>query len=272
MSLLRTFSSLGCPELSLEQTFSLAEQHGIRIVELRALGSTIDLPLYFTELYGTPQKLADKLRGSDVSIAALATSFRLVGSTAAERERFLQYVYWAEALDVPWLRVFDGGRIAQSDYFTEAAETIHWWQALRRERAWSTDIMVETHDSLLTSAAILRFLDAIPGTAILWDSHHTWKRGAENPATTWTKIRPSVVHIHVKDSVSQSTGNHAYAYTLPGTGEFPAAQLFEMLHVDGFTGPVCLEWEKMWHPYLPSLDEALRAAESWDWRVSRMPT
>jgi hypothetical protein len=44
MAYTRTFSSLGCPELDLEQTLALAARHGLPGVELRCLSGTIDLP------------------------------------------------------------------------------------------------------------------------------------------------------------------------------------------------------------------------------------
>ena len=37
------------------------------------------------------------------------------------------------------------------------------------------------------------------------------------------------------------------------------------LRADAFAGPVSLEWEKQWHPYLPSLDAALTAAAARRW-------
>ena len=120
--------------------------------------------------------------------------------------------------------------------------------------------MIETHDSLFTAEAIGRFLARVPDAALLWDSHHTWKRGGESPSTTWGAIKGNVVHVHVKDSVSRPSARHSFTYVLPGTGEFPAAVLFAELRGGGFRGPVSLEWEKLWHPYLPPLSDALTAA------------
>lgn len=125
--------------------------------------------------------------------------------------------------------------------------------------------MVETHDSLFTAAAIRRFLAAAPGTGILWDSHHTWKKGGEDPVLTWRAIRESVVHVHVKDSVSAPSARHPFTYVRPGEGEFPMAPLVAALRMDGFAGPVSLEWELMWHPYLAPLDEALASARARAW-------
>jgi hypothetical protein len=37
------------------------------------------------------------------------------------------------------------------------------------------------------------------------------------------------------------------------------------LRADNFAGPVSLEWERLWHPYLPPLDVALACAEKNRW-------
>ena len=264
MSLVRAFSSIGCPALSLDDTLAVAVKHGVAAVELRALGGTTDLPAWFARNFGSPAGLAKHLQASPVQIVGLDTSFKLIGPTGAERAAFLQFLPWAEALGVPRLRVFDGGRTADDAELAQAAETMHWWQALRRERGWRTDLMVETHDSLFTAAAIRRFLAVAPGAAILWDTHHTWKRGGEDPVVTWRAIKPHVVHIHVKDSVSKPSSRHPYSYVLPGDGEFPMKPLREVLQAE-YSGPLSLEGEVIWHPYLPPLDGALATAVGRGW-------
>ena len=263
--MLRCFSSLGCPDFSLGETLALATKHGVDAVELRALGGTVELPPYLAAQFGSPAALAEKLRGEKIRVVALDTSFKLVGGAAGDREKFLAYVPWAEGFGVPRLRVFDGGQAADEAELTQAAETVNWWRALRRERGWRVDIMVETHDSLFTAAAIRRLHAVAPGAAILWDSHHTWKRGGEDPVATWRTIRDSVVHVHVKDSVSVPSARHPFTYVLPGAGEFPIAPVLAALRADKFAGPVSLEWEKFWHPYLAPLDEALRTAAEQRW-------
>ena len=59
MSLRRCFSTLGCPELSLEAVIALAGKYDIECVELRALGGTLNLAEYFNAHYGTPPNGAD---------------------------------------------------------------------------------------------------------------------------------------------------------------------------------------------------------------------
>ncbi len=264
MSYQRVISTMGCPELDFGAAAALARAHGLPAIELRALGGNLDLPAYFAEVYQTPHNLTGLRPTGEVRVSTFCTSFKAVGASAAEREAFLKHVPWAEALEVPWLRVFDGGRTGDAAELEQAAGTVRWWRELRARHGWKTDIMVETHDSLLTGAAVRRFLDAAPGTAIRWDSHHTWKKGAEDPQKTWAAIHEAVVSIDVKDSVSRPSAHHAWTYVLPGEGEFPMATLREVLREE-YAGPLSLEWEKLWHPYLAPLDEALTAAERNRW-------
>ncbi|MBM3852528.1 MAG: sugar phosphate isomerase/epimerase [Verrucomicrobia bacterium] len=263
----RCFSSLGCPELTLDEMFALATRHGLAALELRAVGGTVDVPGWLRSTHGSPEQAAAhwRSRGTSIRLAAFNTSLHLVGGTPAERDQLLAFVPWAEALGVRWLRVFDGGRLADAPEIAAATETLHWWRAERRRCGWRVDLMIETHDSLWTAAAIGRLLAAVPDAAILWDSHHTWRKGGEDPVATWQAIRRSVVHVHVKDSVDRPSERHPFTYVLPGDGRFPISPLLAALRADGFAGPVSLEWERMWHPYLPPLEVALTTAAARKW-------
>src|SRR4051812_47159213 len=157
-AMLRALSSLGCPEFTLDQTLALAAKHGLDGVELRALGGTVELPAYFIQHFGTPEALAERVNASGLKVVAFAASLHLVGGTAMERQQLVAFGRWAEALGVRWIRVFDGGKNADAAEFAEAAQTIAWWRGVRREREWQVDLMVETHDTLVTAAAIQRFI------------------------------------------------------------------------------------------------------------------
>jgi sugar phosphate isomerase/epimerase len=260
----RAISTLGCPDYSLEQTLALAVRHGLDAVELRALSGSIDLPAVLAAAYGTPTNLAQFMKGATVPVVSLDTSLKLAENSVADRNDFLRFVPWAEELGVPWLRVFDGGHAADLATHQAMADTVAWWLAQKIERGWKTNLMVETHDALFTTAAILQFVAQAPGTAILWDTQHTWKNGGEDPLATWRGIRPHVVHVHVKDSVNRPSGKHPYTYVFPGEGEFPMTSLRQVLQNE-FLGTVSLEWEKLWHPYLAPLDDALTAAAKNRW-------
>ncbi|HUG13273.1 MAG TPA: sugar phosphate isomerase/epimerase [Opitutaceae bacterium] len=261
----RCFSTLGCAELGLDEVLQLARHHSFAGVELRALGGTIDLPAHLFASCGSPDALATRMSAGSVKIVAFDTSLKLVGSTDEEWQKTVDgFLPWTEAIGGTNLRVFDGGSNGGAEEIAQMAARVRWWQELRRARGWRSELMVETHDSLFTAAPILALVRAAPGALILWDSHHTWKRGGEDPVETWRAIRAHVVHIHIKDSVSEPSARHPYTYVLPGSGEFPAIGLLASLRSE-FAGPLSLEWERMWHPYLPPLGEALDAATSAGW-------
>ncbi len=262
----RTFSTLGCAGFSLDEMIALGRRHDISAFELRALGGTIELPAYFSTTFGASSALAQKISSAGARIVALDTSFRVFDGNDADRRSLLEFLPWAEALGVRWLRAFDGGKVIDSAALVRAADTLTWWQSIRSERGFKADLMIETHDLLLDSDKILRFIAAMPAGSVhvLWDAHHTWKRGGEDLLKTWAAIGTHVVHIHVKDSVSVPSEKHPFTYVLPGTGEFPMSGLRNVLTTN-FSGAVSLEWEKLWHPYLPPVDEALTSAAERRW-------
>lgn len=260
----RGFSSLGCPQATLAQAFALAEKHGLQFVELRTLGGTVDLPAYFAEHYKTPTGLAAAASKTAVRLAGFGASMKLIDNTEADRQALLAWVPWAEAAGVRWLRIFDGGKTAEGAEIERAAATLQWWAELRRERGWRVDLMVETHDSLTTTPAIQRVLSARTDVHLLWDTHHTWKKGGEDPVATWRALHDHIVHIHIKDSIPVPSARHPFTYVLPGEGGFPAEALVRVLRAE-YSGGLSLEWEKQWHPYLPELDAALSAAAERGW-------
>jgi len=262
-----TFSTLGCPELDLDHAIAIAARHGFHSLELRTLEGTTDLPAWFQTHFGSPAGLAAHLKQRHFKICAFGTSFKLVGHDDIDRAQLAQFVRWADEADVPWLRVFDGGKNGGAAEAVEAAAALDWWRQERIRNNWAVELMVETHDGFVTSDALHGLIAKCPRINLLWDTHHTWKKGGEAPSETWKTIRNHVVHLHVKDSVSRPapTGTHPYTYVLPGDGEFPMAELREVLRVDKYDGAMSLEWERMWHPYLPEIDKALYHAARNRW-------
>lgn len=265
MALLRCFSTLGCPELGLEEACALAAKHGLPAIELRALGGSVDLAKYFEKAFGTPERLKTWAAGQSVRVVALDASLKLIGGIGVDRTQLAGLGPWAEALGVRWLRVFDGGKTLDAAELAAARATLAWWQELRAQHGWQAQLMIETHDSLITGEALARFLAAVPEATILWDAHHTWRKGGEDPIVTWPVLRGRVVHVHIKDSIPVPSARHPFTYVLPGDGGFPVRQVLDLLRQEGFAGPVSLEWEKVWHPYLAPLAEALRVAQERNW-------
>ena len=88
MSYRRCISTLGCPEYSLEQVLDLAQRHRLDAVEIRALSNTIDIPAVLAAAYGTPAKLAERMKSAPVPIVSLDTSLKLAENKPADRDDF----------------------------------------------------------------------------------------------------------------------------------------------------------------------------------------
>jgi len=254
-------STLGCAELDLDAAIALARRFGLRQLELRALAGRLDLPAYLTEKFGTPAALAAHLRSSGTTIPILDTSLSLTDSDARARDDFLAFVPWAEAIGARYLRVFDGKRLAPvvpAAAIEDAAATVRWWQRLRADNDWSVDIAIETHELLCASADVLRLEERLETPVpILWDTWHTWFKGGEELGETWNALRAFIRHVHIKDGVREPILKFPYTYCIPGAGEFPLHQLANLLTPTAYSGSICLEWERLWHPYLPPLEQAL---------------
>jgi len=259
-------STLGCAELDLAETTALAADYGVRELELRALKDRLDLPVYLAETFGQPDRLKAELEVAAVRITVLDTSLSLVGSDEEARKAFLSFIPWAEALNIPFLRVFDGGQLVgdpDPGAVSEARETIQWWQQLRRKNGWRTDIVMETHDAFCRANACLALEQSLSEPlSILWDAHHTWHKAGEAIEETWAALRPFIRHIHFKDSVPEANAVNDYTCTIPGQGRFPLHPLFHLLEKDGYNGALCFEWERKWQTSIPPVSDALAGLAS----------
>jgi sugar phosphate isomerase/epimerase len=70
-------------------------------------------------------------------------------------------------------------------------------------------------------------------------------------------LNPYICHIHFRDGYRDESQPEGATYTLPGQGDYPLEALFTLLKKDRYANWFSLEWEWLWHPELPSLEEAL---------------
>ena len=263
------FSTLGCPELSLPEVCALAAEFGLPNLELRALSGRVDLPACTGEMGWSPPVAADLISGHACRLVVAGSSFKLVGNNPTMRAEFVQYCTWADSWRAPYVRVFGGGvwgeALREEDY-EQAADTVRWWRRERETHDWRTEMLLETHDAFSASppcVELMRRLDTPLG--VIWDSHHTWRLGGESPADSWAGLSAWVRHVHLKDSIDKHSARHPFTYVLPGDGQAPLADIVGLLRAQQFAGVISLEWEKLWHPYLPPLRAALIQLQAQPW-------
>jgi sugar phosphate isomerase/epimerase len=262
-------STLGCAEMSLSQIGNLLHEFGLRELEMRAVDGRMDLPQWANESGWTPVRAAAFLKQQQLNFRVAGSSFKLVGNDEKSRDDMVKFSHWADSWGASYVRAFGGGTwgtpLTDTDY-NQAAHTVAWWYRERTRRGWRTQLLLETHDAFSASSPCRELMERLTEPiGVIWDSHHTWRLGGESPHESWAQLSKWIRHVHLKDSISKSSARHPFTYVLPGDGEAPLQQIAGILGEHRFAGAISLEWERLWHPYLPPLREALIRLQAQPW-------
>ncbi len=263
------FSTLADTTWSLQEFLDGARKYGYEGIDLRGVQEVLDITR-------SPQFQSKQLdvtlaefRERSLQIAGLSTSARCSVEPAQGREHVDEVArYCALAARIvqsgglgrPWVRVF-GGKIPDGMPFDKAL--LESADQLRRygDVAARHDLMVvvETHDDWCASERIAALVEKAdhPAAAIVWDVHHPWRTTGESPRQTWKTMGRHVRYVHLKDAKGCPGGPQQLCLT--GEGNVPIKEALTVLKSNNYDGWLTLEWEKRWHPELPSADQALPA-------------
>lgn len=256
------YSTLACPDWSLERAADAALAYGYAGLELRLL----DGALIASDLSAAGrQRVRATLRGRGLRLAAVGASTRFAlpdpaerAANAAELRAFLQL---AHDLEAPLVRTFGGPAPAGVGEQQAAAWVAESLEGLLPEaERLGVAIGLETHDTFARGAAVARVLGRLahPRLGAIWDVLHPLRHG-EAPEATWAAIGPRVLHVHMKDGRPEPAAARGedWALTLLGEGAVPGAAIVALLRAGGYRGDLCAEWEKRWHPHLAEPELAL---------------
>lgn len=254
------FSSLGCPDKSIEQIVKMAQQYGYRVVSLRTVSGTADIPS-LPEFSDTGlSDTAALFERHGVKLLCMASGVRFVSPDPDERKQQaevgMRYIDIAHALGAPYVRVFGGPLDADMD-ISEAYVNIAEGMRILVEYAEKRDvfILIETHDSFATGKSIRSMLEAtgLSGVYVVWDILHSLRCG-ESFESTWQEVGPYIKHVHLKDS--EDFDENGFDIRLCGEGRVPIADAVSLLHREGYEGYYEFEWEKGWHREIPEAEVA----------------
>ncbi len=241
------FSTLGCPDFSWSDIYSMAKDLGFDGIEIRGLGDEIIAvkapPFIESELPRTVQKLHE-LR---LEIPCLSSGCCLKYADRAEQnyQEIVQYITLAAKLGTPYIRVLAD----DSPQPDGAADDTVVLDALQRlipaaeERG--VTLLVETNGEYSETQRLRKLLDQEPSDAVaaLWDAHHPFRFVGETPGKTVQNLGAYIKCIHIKDSVLE---NGAIRYRLVGEGDLPVDDIMRALHSIKYDGYISLEWVKRW--------------------------
>src|ERR1041385_1961500 len=179
----RCFSTLGCAHLRFSEISELAAAFRIPGIELRGIGRSMDMPAYCAARGLTPVRQREICRQHRTQPVVAGSSLKLVSATERDREELLAFCAWADAWEIPYVRVFGGGIWGQpltEAAWQNAAELINWWRTEQAARGWQVELLLETHDAFSASTPCLRLNERLSQPLnLIWDSHHTWRVGGE---------------------------------------------------------------------------------------------
>ncbi|GAA1903649.1 sugar phosphate isomerase/epimerase [Streptomyces sodiiphilus] len=251
------FSTLGVPGMPLPQVLRLAADHGFHGVELR---THPEEPVHTGLSPAQRATVAEEFEATGIRPLALAGYPRVAapGEDGPVLDKTRELLHLARDLGAPFVRVFPGGGDAAPEEADAAAVRRLTALAPSAEDA-GVRLLLETHDSHLTGAAVARVLEAVGHDSVgaLWDTLHTW-RGGEEPEATYDALGPYLGYVQVKDAASADD-----LTPLPlGDGTLPLTEVIEQLSRAGQEADcwLCWEYEKRWYPSVPGIDPLLPGA------------
>jgi len=248
------FSTLGCPTWPWSRILDFAAEHQFASIELRGIQTNMDLTKV-PEL--APEHIGDakrQLAAHGLTVSCLGASAHMHEMDpvkhAAQLDEARRFIDLAQALGAPYVRVFGNECVPG---VPRAEMLAHIAGALRElgdyARRKGVTVIIESHGDFTDTPALLEILQKAdsPNVALLWDAHHTFVSGKEQPEDTVRQLGRYIRHTHLKDSVPTGGGNDR-RYVLTGTGDVPVKRQIAALAKIGYRGLYSFEWEKRWHP------------------------
>ncbi len=254
------YTSLACPDWTIEEAVSAAERYGYAAIEWRLADGLLIEPATPAE---TRRRLREVPAARNIAVSCLDASCCLVQATPEERRATIEdgrrMLDLAAEIGAPFLRVFGGklpANATRAELLGPTAEVLHTLGLYGMDLG--VTVLLETHDAWTKSADVRELLQMVKlsGVRVLWDAHHTYRHG-EAPEHTLTVLGDAIAYVHIKDS--RLTGLD-WTYCLAGEGDVPLLETGTALARRGYTGYLSLEWEKKWHPEIAEPEIALPQA------------
>lgn len=246
------FSTLGCPAWEWEKILEFAQTNGFAAIELRGLMGNMDLPSRAEFAAGQIARTKQRVADHGLKISDLGSSSTMHVADPVERAKQLadarRFIDIASTLGVPYVRVFGNElRGPREEVIARVSDGLHQLGEYGGPRG--VTVIIESHGDFVESATLKEVLTRANSehVALLWDAHHTFVDGHEEPEHTVAELGQWIRHTHLKDSALMGKERK---YVLTGKGEVPIERQVVALRRIGYKGYYCFEWEKVWHPDL----------------------
>jgi fatty-acyl-CoA synthase len=241
------FSTVGCPDFSWSEIYSMAKDLGFDGIELRGLGSDIFTvkakPFTDAQLPATKKKLGEL--GLEIPCISSGCCLKFADRAADNFDKLGQYIELARKLGTPYIRVLADLNAAPEGEVDD--ETV--LKAVKKlvpvaEKAGVT-LLLETNGVYSDSARLASVIDRAESDSVaaLWDVHHTCRFGSETPEQTVQNLGAHIKYVHIKDSLVK---DGRIIYRMLGEGDLPVDAIMLALRSINYEGYVSFEWVKRW--------------------------
>src|SRR6478672_11461709 len=185
------FSTLGCPAWPWKTILEQADKLGFAAIEIRGVAGEMDLPK-------VPELSGSRLSDTKKDLAALGLVVSDLGASAsmhesgAAREKALdegkRFIDLAHAMGVKYVRMFGDKLPAGEPREAVIARVIEGFQQMAAHgKSAGVTVLMESHGDFTHSKDIDAVHSGVASDAfaVLWDAHHTYVDGHEQPAATY---------------------------------------------------------------------------------------
>jgi sugar phosphate isomerase/epimerase len=246
------FSTLGCPEWTLEQVAAAARNLGYHGTELRALGGSINLLQRSEFQPGSIERTGAFFRDQNLAICCVDTSCCFDSADAGTRQEnieiALRHCEIAAALDAPLIRVFPNEIPAGATREETRDRIVASLRHVAMRAPSGVRIGLETHGDFArgyAAAEIISLADH-PNVGLIWDVANALAAG-DSIEESARAVAPYLVHVHLRDAHAVEGREH-WLPVLAGRGAVSFAETIDALHGLAYQGYISFEWEKYWHP------------------------
>jgi sugar phosphate isomerase/epimerase len=257
--LLLAFSTLGCPDWTLQQIINFAAEHGYTGIELRGLQRQMDLTKC-NEFAQNRKATLKLMKDKKLQFVNLGSSCSLHFTEGEERQKNLTegkaFIDLSKELNCSFIRVFPNKLPKEQDKNATMALIAKGLIELGEyAKGKNVKVLMETHGDLVWSQDIEKIMkDAThPNVGLVWDIANMWTITKEPVTEVYSRLKKYIHHTHIKDA---KLVDGTVQYTRLGKGEVPIFDALDLLSKGGYKGYYSFEWEKMWHPELEEPETA----------------
>lgn len=259
---LLSFSTLGCPDWDFKQVVDFAAAHDYQGIELRGIKRQLNL-LQCQEFKNADNRKATvrMMKDKGLKFVDLGSSANLHFPEGSERTKNLdeakRFIDLAQEIGCPFIRVFPNDfpkgtdKNATMDLMADGLLTL-----AKYAEGSNVSVLIESHGDLVYSGDLEKVLKTAEHkhAGMIWDVVNMWSITKEPVAQVFERLKKYIRHTHIKDA-KVSGGDVQFVFL--GKGDVPIFEAIDLLAKSNYQGYYSFEWEKLWHPELPSSELAL---------------